>query len=794
MIMKSKIYIQIILFAAFTFLLSSCGVWYNFKAYFNSYYNAKVLFDQAEANIEKIPRDLFSFFEPNIQSQDINTLTKVNEKCSKIMQFDTHSGYFIDALWLSGKAFYYQRDYVKAERKFKELLNAEQDSVKLLEANLWLGKSELQLRNFDEAVKILDQVAEGAIKAGEDDIFSEAVIKQIGFLMYKERNAEAIEKCNKFIKNSKDSEKNAEVAFELGKFYSKNNEFEKASQAFLSVMNYSPTFETEYNSKLEYAKCLMDLDKVDEGIAHLNEMKNKSQYLKYLDEISVELGTGYYLKKDFANALETFTIVDTTYYGSKSSGVAEFMKAQIYEYHLPNFDSANTYYNYVNSNSLITEEMKQQNNKKINLFSRYISSRDEIRKNIKQMEYAVDKSLFLRDSVLYVEAVYRDTVNQRNRTQTALGGANQFANNQNQTGQNQFGNNQSTTTGRTTSTTDQQSVIPPQNAMGSQSNTNNTGLTGQTKLGLSEGQQTANSDNRRINLQRIVKKNKIPPKPEKPTLSKDSLATNLSVKLFSLANIFFTDMDLPDSASYYYNKIINEYPKKPIIPNAYFALGTYYLTIDKKGKADSLFKIVYNNYSKSDVATSAAKKLGLIEDTPKNDPAEAFYIEAEKKYYDKKYDDAIKDFRDIIAKFPKSKAAPKAAYYIAFIFENDIKNVDSTTAAYEYLNKTFPQSAINNKVVPRYNTYQEVKKSKQPPATNQPVPNKQAAPAQTPVLPAPNKEAAPQQKLQTAIKDTSKALPDSIKAMMLKAQTKDALKEKPKIKADSTKILRKEEK
>ena len=778
--MKSKIFVQIILFAAFSFVLSSCSVWYNFKAYFNSYYNAKVLFDQAETNIKNLPSELFSFFEVNIQAQDQNTLTRVIEKCSKIMQFDTKSGYFVDALWLSGKAFYYQREYVKAERKFKELLTTEQDSVKLLEANLWLGKTELQLRNFDEGIKILGQVADGAIRFKEDEIFSQAVIKQIAFLMYKERFAEAIERCNQYIKNSTDNEKNAEVAFELGKFYYKNNEFDKAAQAFQLVLTYSPAFETEYNSKLEYAKCLMDLGKISEGMVLLEDMRNRSQYAKYYDDISVELATGHYLNKDFASALEIFTKIDTLYYGAKSSGVSEYMKAQIYEYHLPNFDSAYTYYGYANNNTQLSEEMKIQNTKKLNIFSRYITARNEIMKLNKQIIYAGDKSQYIRDSVLYVEAVYRDTVNQRKRLMGLQGNPNQFANNQGLPGQNQFGNNQNTAVGeRVARETDPQTQIPPQAAMGTQNNPNDPNQTAQTqtKLGLSSNQQTA-AGSRRAYTPRTVVKDNLPPKPERPVITQDSLGTNLSVKLFSFANIFFAEMDLPDSASYYYQKILREYPKKKIIPNTYFALGTYYSTIDQKNKADSLFKIIYNDYKTTDIAMSAAKKLGLIEETPKNDPAESFYIEAEKKYYDKKYTDAITDFRTIAVNYPKSKMAPKAAYYIAFIFENDIKNVDSTTAAYEFLNKTFPQSAVTNKVVGKHNTYQEEKKKKEP-----------AKPVSAQV----NQPAVPLQNIQAAKKDSTKAMPDSIKAMMQKAKIKDAIKEKEKKTADSLKALRQKE-
>jgi TolA-binding protein len=717
----------VVLLAALAVGLSSCGVWYNFKAYFNSYYNAKVLFEQVEDNMASLPVELFSYREPTIMAQDYLTLTKVNEKCSKILQFDSQSGYFIDALWLSGKAFYYQKDYIKAERKFKELLNIEQDSAKLVEVNLWLGKTELQLRNFDQANKRLDQVALDAVRLKESDLFTQAVIKQIAYLIYKEKYAEAIEKCNEFIKNSKDDEKRAEVAYELGKFYYKSNDYEKASAAFKSVSDYSPAFETGFRSKLEYAKCMLDLGKLEEGMSLLNDLKNKSQYSKYLDEILVELGTGHYLKKDFAKAMDVFTNVDTLYYGAKSSGVSEYMKAQIYEYHLINFDSALTYYESANQNGLLSDEMKLQIAKKANVFGSYSRSKAEILKDQKQILYQTDKANFLRDSVLYVEAVYRDTVGQRfgriaNQTYSPT-----------QLAQGQSGQNRSTLGGLNDTQTQnqaQQSTFTSQtnqNSLDQQNSVSgqNTNQQGQ-KLGLSSGQ--SNTQGYRNTQKRVVKKKPLPPKPEFIKITVDSLQTNLAGKLFGLANIFFNDMDLPDSAIYYYKEILSAYPKKSIIPETYYALGTVYSTTNQKEKADSLFKIVYSNYKDTPLALSAAKKLGLIEEAPKNDPAENFYTEAEKKYYNKNYNEAISDFRSIVEKYPKSRFAPKSAYYVAFIFENDLKNIDSTTTAYEYLTNKYPDSDAARRAQKHHVFYQDEKKKKTKDKPIQPV-NPSAVPA-----------------------------------------------------------------
>lgn len=751
--MNYKNFIRFILSAVIILTFTSCGVWYNFKAYFNSYYNAKVLFDEVERNLEQNAVDVFTFTEKGASAKDYLSLTKVIEKCSKILQFDTQSDYFIDALWLSGKSFYYQREYVKAERKFKELSKIVQEEDELLDVKFWHAKTKLQLRSFAEGMNMLDTVSTEALKLKNDELFSNAVIKQIAFLIYREKFNEAIQKCDYFIKNSEDDELKAAVSFEMGQFYAKENNFEKAAEAYKAVSSYSPTFEIDYKSKLEYAKCLMDTGNIDGGMELLKDLKNKSQYSQYLNDITLELAIGYYYKKDYAQAMDIFTNIDTLYYGTKSSGVAEYMKAQIYEYHNINFDSAAFYYELANKNNEIEEEMSNRVEKKYSIFKKYIESRNELLNNIKQISYAEDKNAYLRDSVEYAETIYRDTLGQKDKMKGGQGGE----------GQQNIAQNQGQNQSRSQQETSQQTIPTSEESTASRAEAQS-----QQKTASAAG--TGKNSARKM---RPAIKKSLPVKPQYPKIGSDSLKTFLADRLYSLGNLFFAEMELADSAGYYYSKVVSDFPSKPVIPKAYFALGTYYLTEKNKPKADSIFQIIYDKYGKSEMAVQAAIKLGLIEETPKNDPAEIKYIEAEKKYYDKKYTEAVNDFRAIISAHPKSKMAPKAAYYIAFMFENDIKNIDSTVAAYEFLSKTYPSSEVALKVQSRISTYIKPKKAEEKPAA-----------ADTK-----NKKGSETAKDKAAIKEPTKAQADSIKVMMEKAKKKDALM-KERMKKDKTDSLK----
>ena len=61
-------------------LITGCGVWENFTTYFNLYYNASDLFDQAEKKIKEQKNDLFSTETPNLPGTVNTDLQKVIEK------------------------------------------------------------------------------------------------------------------------------------------------------------------------------------------------------------------------------------------------------------------------------------------------------------------------------------------------------------------------------------------------------------------------------------------------------------------------------------------------------------------------------------------------------------------------------------------------------------------------------------------------------------------------------------------------------------------------------------------
>ena len=166
---------------ALALFLYGCGVWGDFTTYFNLYYNTNHLFNEAESSIQQDRADLFATTLPKIKAGDDQKLQKVIEKCSKILQFSSDSRFVDDALLILGKSFYYQENYLKATREFDELLQTQPDSDLRLEAQLWLGKSQLRLNRDTEALATLKKVREEATAQEENEILENALIEEIKY-------------------------------------------------------------------------------------------------------------------------------------------------------------------------------------------------------------------------------------------------------------------------------------------------------------------------------------------------------------------------------------------------------------------------------------------------------------------------------------------------------------------------------------------------------------------------------------------------------------------------------------
>lgn len=668
--MKSAKKLYAILFISFfSMLIISCGVWKDYTTYFNTYYNAKTLFDRAEEQILLEQTDVFAFRRERINQQINQDLTKVIEKCSKILQFDLESSYFDDALFMTGKAFYYQQEYAKAQRKFLELASIESDYK--YHNKLWLAKSYLQLRNFEQGLILLEQVKKDALQDEDESLFNNAFITKIGFFVFREDYKSAVKECDEFIGSSQDDEISALVLYQLGRIYLLQDDKENALKAFATVLQHSPTFEIEFESRLEYGILLKELDRLDESESILLKLRDEGKFVAQMDRILNEIGLLFYDQGKEKEAINIFKDVDSTYKIKPTAGFAQLMLGEIYERSFGDYDSSYKYYVKAAS-SMAPRERKMEAGDRSRSISKYFDLRKGIREFDVQIDYVKNPDRFLRDSIDY-DIAFKEYMEESRKKAEAL--------------------SQGLSPQQITDKQLQEQLQQQQQAQQQQQS--------QTQKPIKEGEE--------IPLSQLIAQGKVK-KPERPKITIDSLNSLKAKNYYELGSLFFSELDVPDSAYYYFNGVLTNSNDSSFQVKTFFALGTYFETLEQKEKADSFYQIVYDKYPKSTLYQEAGKKLGLIKKEEKQtatmeDPAEKQYVNSENEYYKKEYRKAVAGFQNVYLTYPNSNLAPKAIYYVGLIYE-EMKQYDSAAFYYGILSsKEYRGNPLSQLVTAKYDEY-----------------------------------------------------------------------------------------
>lgn len=403
--MKRKLFPAVLLLII---ILSGCGVWRNFTTYFNRYYMAKEEFDKAEAEVIASKTYLFEFKKDVPLSKVQEQLNKVVEMCSKIMQYNSKSGYVKDAIFITGKAFFYQNNFLKAERKFAEIM-AFNDPDFYFPSNFWLGKTYLRLGEEEKGLKFLNQVIDSGKVEEETEFVNNALIDKISYFIYKKNYEQAVKYCDELIKICDDNGLAAEVSYEMGRVYVLMNDYKKALDAYLLVDEFSPTPLIEINSQIEIAKLRRITGDYDGSLELLSELKDNSKFLKFFNVIDLETGNVFYDLKEYDKAINIFTNVDTLNIKDPIGGVACFMKGKVFE-DLSELDSAYVYYKKLMSRVRPTEYLDSAliKSKQLEI---YKTNKEKLKKLAVQYKYNSDTLSFKIDLEDYFEKRKEDSLN-----------------------------------------------------------------------------------------------------------------------------------------------------------------------------------------------------------------------------------------------------------------------------------------------------------------------------------------------------------------------------------------------
>ncbi len=646
--------------------------------------------------------DLFEFSEFTIDATLDRNFTKVIEKCSNILQFNENSSYVDEALMMLGKSFYYQKNYTKAIRKFEELVQNQPESPYVNEAKLWIAKVQFQSRQFSQGLSGLRKVRDAAIEAEDEELLRSTYIEEVKYLAYAEEYAAAVTVAESLLTILDDGAIQAFVVNKIGQYQIKMNNLDQAEKSFARVMDYSPAFDTEFAAIMNLGKVKRDLGKTDEALELFNELNRLDKYRDSKPAILIQLGKTHRTLGDYESAYYDFLMVDTGYANTPQVGNARYEMAEMYERDVRNFDSASVFYAKAKS-SQATDEYIDLIRERTRLFNKYESVNGILSGYRKQYFYLMNPEEFKKDSLEY----YADSLKAAKERELL------------------------TLFGTTIDTTKPIDTLLVFSDTARLVLSNELALLGYDTLQIKDSIQsvivfkidslrkaaiqkgnaaiipTQDPKQQTGNMPTDQTKKKSPP--VFPTISEDSLKTLLAKNSLEMGNLFFIEMNMPDSAQYYYSRITEEYPATSVYEEGVFALASYYSTVDSTELSDSLFNVIYTTSSNNRLVNAAAQKLGKPRVDLKPDPAIAVLKKGEDETEAKEYKKAVSTYYSVYTLHPSSQYVPRALYSAGYVLENYLVWNDSAAAVYDTLLRVFPRHEFSGRVSSKMAFYRQEK-------------------------------------------------------------------------------------
>ncbi|HTR99428.1 MAG TPA: tetratricopeptide repeat protein [Bacteroidota bacterium] len=623
-------------------LVPSCGVVDFVSAYFNTYYNARRLFNDAEtevmAQLDARPGGRNWLSTCAIQAGTRGKLESVIEKCSKLLQYHPESSLVDDALMMIGKSYYYEDDNQQAMRKFNEIISQYPDGARAMEARLLLSYAQYRMGSRDDARKTGETVADLARKNDKPDILSRACLV-LGQLSVEDRDfAKATGYFEEAAKSGATPEQRSSAWLMSASMYQKLGNYAEAESAYASADRASNTYVGEFRGRIGALRMAEKQGRTDEALRGYRLLRADAKFKEFFGEIELEIANTYRDMGDLPLAVARYTYVDTAYPRSETSARSYFSLGDLYEHTLYRYDSALVAYS-KGRNESPAAEIAPIAAHRADYLTKYFQYHSEIVKF---------------DSVRSVLSAMIDSA----RT---AGGA-------------------------------------PPGGDSLRTRTSRDSLRGPAPADSLRAHAAADTVRAR------PASDSLHPRIDPRVAMIDTANARLEVATNELAGLFYATIGIPDSAEAWYRVVLDNYPDGRYAARALYTLAQIYSARDSvanKPLADSLYRQILARFPRSEFAPEARRLLGLPPVEISVDAADSLYGRAEALLVSGDSAAAAVRFKQVAGSFPASPLAPRALYAAGWIYENSLMNNDSAIASYTRLASLYPASVFAARIAPK---------------------------------------------------------------------------------------------
>lgn len=277
-------------------LLSGCGSlfkqqWYDFTAYYNTFYNAKQHFRAGVAADRAHrpplnPHQLISI-HPSPSAAGATDFNRAIEKSSSILRNHRRSSYIDDALEMVGVSWFYLQEYFAAREKFRELYRTTDDPAKRELAVIWEGRTWLELGLAADGVRFMEEEIE-RLEAWDSGRRAEAQTVLAQLYAHQGHHFMAANLLLASMNHLEEGDLRTRAWFHYGQVMDRLDNPDQAIRAFSEIPSMQPAFDLEFYSRLKEVEIWRRSGHPGEADIRLNRMLRDDRFYTHYPEMQME--------------------------------------------------------------------------------------------------------------------------------------------------------------------------------------------------------------------------------------------------------------------------------------------------------------------------------------------------------------------------------------------------------------------------------------------------------------------------------------------------------------------------
>ena len=318
--------ILILIFCVGCGVMKPVGRFYdNFTAQYNTYYNVKKNFGEAE----KVTRqNLRTQTDPNSPpTVPISLYQNVIASGASLLEYYPECRWIDDTLILMGISYYRLSEYGRAERKFSELVTIFPASEHAPSATVWRARSIVKQGRLDEAETGLS----GALShfdRDEDIADAQRVLASIYFQQKLWKSAtEYYALAAPKIQNR---EEQCEAWYNMGEAYIALEDYANGRDVLSRVIDRSKMRMQAYNASILWSRCALKLGDAGGAERILEKLKSEPAFASKKSAIDVEIAAIAIATGQVDRGIELYQEFINTSPSSEEKGLAYYRLGEVY--------------------------------------------------------------------------------------------------------------------------------------------------------------------------------------------------------------------------------------------------------------------------------------------------------------------------------------------------------------------------------------------------------------------------------------------------------------------------------